>query len=363
MPNIFQLKTNELVSLLKVLKPDSTLITDDALITSGGFELNKKLRSQITEWLLINNFSTMIQFHKDPCTEAWVIPNKNDSISCGKYRVAQKVPLIIPDPILMESSLFNANCDIKRKIEPLNLIPLMWDKSNKIETRSATDRVLMQSLLKMTLLKSITPLLLIILFSPIGAITISKDDNEAKFIVKNCLAKIKLSGTLDKHYYKVIAEASNNGELDALSLIIRTKANKICSDNEVLMTNLFLDSLKNVKEFNAIYNTSYLNNLYRNFYGINHKALDCILFNKVNGEESKNLLANLNKRMQGDPNEEELRKFVNALYELKYPKEQHYNMIPSTNKQEKPMEQHIYEIQKVPTTSDYVVLRNKLIIQ
>lgn len=105
MPNIFQLTTPDLISLLRVLKPDvftgrkssESGINDgdpfDALVANNfsTYEDCKKLRSQITEWLLLNGFSTMHQFNKDPVTNTWIIPNKKSRpVECGKYRVAQK---------------------------------------------------------------------------------------------------------------------------------------------------------------------------------------------------------------------------------------------------------------------------------
>uniref|UniRef100_A0A0N4ZMT4 Uncharacterized protein n=1 Tax=Parastrongyloides trichosuri TaxID=131310 RepID=A0A0N4ZMT4_PARTI len=164
MPNIFQLTTPDLVSLLRVLKPDafsyegiSKLGNDndsaDFLVASNfsSYEDSKKIRSQITEWLLLNGFSTMHQFNKDPITNNWIIPSeKTRPVECGKYRVAQKVPIIIPDPLFDETpylfnptddssdSGFNSSRTCKTSLNDDN-------NNNLIRTKSATNKVLMQS--------------------------------------------------------------------------------------------------------------------------------------------------------------------------------------------------------------------------
>uniref|UniRef100_A0A0K0F7Y4 Polynucleotide adenylyltransferase n=1 Tax=Strongyloides venezuelensis TaxID=75913 RepID=A0A0K0F7Y4_STRVS len=170
MPNIFQLTTPDLISLLRVLKPDVFIgrklsesgINDgdpfDALVANNfsTYEDCKKLRSKITEWLLLNGFSTMHQFNKDPVTNTWIIPNKNSrSVECGKYRVAQKVPIIIPDPLFDETPyLFNPTDDSNdsgfNSSRTFKSSTNDGNNNSLIRTKSATDKVLMKSFLPLS---------------------------------------------------------------------------------------------------------------------------------------------------------------------------------------------------------------------
>uniref|UniRef100_A0A0K0E2K9 DIOX_N domain-containing protein n=1 Tax=Strongyloides stercoralis TaxID=6248 RepID=A0A0K0E2K9_STRER len=165
MPNIFQLTTPDLIAILRILKPD--IFIDGKISNVNGnnensfdtlvannfstYEDCKKLRSQITEWLLLNGYSTMHQFYKDPTTDTWIMPNdKSRLVECGKYRVSQKVPIIIPDLLFDETPyLFNPIDDsIDSGFNSARVFSNSINDNNNnnlIKTKSATDRVLMQS--------------------------------------------------------------------------------------------------------------------------------------------------------------------------------------------------------------------------
>ncbi|CEF67231.1 Hypothetical protein SRAE_2000189500 [Strongyloides ratti] len=165
MPNIFQLTTPDLIAILRILKPDiftsgkiSDINSNDEnsfdIFVANNFSMYedcKKLRSQITEWLLLNGYSTMHQFNKDPITDTWIIPNdKSRPVECGKYRVAQKVPIIIPDPLFDETPyLFNPIDDSGdsgfNSSRTFSNFSNDNNNNNLIKTKSATDRVLMKS--------------------------------------------------------------------------------------------------------------------------------------------------------------------------------------------------------------------------
>lgn len=92
MTTLFQMRNNELTSLLQFLRPNLCLSTKNLDLI--------RLRMLITEWLLLNGLSTMHKFEKDlimvdtQCDDysnefKWIMPNKIDCNSCGKYRVGR----------------------------------------------------------------------------------------------------------------------------------------------------------------------------------------------------------------------------------------------------------------------------------
>ncbi|CAD5220405.1 unnamed protein product [Bursaphelenchus xylophilus] len=80
MPTIFELDRSELESLCLFLRPALETIRLDRTSTD-------RLRALITEWLLLNDLSTMHSFERRE--EQWVRPDKADCQSCGRYRVGR----------------------------------------------------------------------------------------------------------------------------------------------------------------------------------------------------------------------------------------------------------------------------------
>ncbi|VDK28459.1 unnamed protein product [Anisakis simplex] len=80
---IFSLNKDDLTAILMTLKPS---LNEDQLSSLSVIDI----RSQITEWLLLNGLSTMHSFVKNEADNEWKVPDKVDCISCGKYRVGAK---------------------------------------------------------------------------------------------------------------------------------------------------------------------------------------------------------------------------------------------------------------------------------
>lgn len=79
---IFDLPKDDLSSILQTLKPSIDAATADSMSVC-------ELRTRITEWLMLNDLSTMHNFKHLENSEQWKVPDKADHcISCGKYRVA-----------------------------------------------------------------------------------------------------------------------------------------------------------------------------------------------------------------------------------------------------------------------------------
>ncbi|MCP9259434.1 hypothetical protein DINM_002379 [Dirofilaria immitis] len=78
---IFNLPKEDLSSILQILKPT----TDEATAKSMSV---CELRTHITEWLMLNDLSTMHDFKYLENSQQWKVPDRADQcISCGKYRV------------------------------------------------------------------------------------------------------------------------------------------------------------------------------------------------------------------------------------------------------------------------------------
>lgn len=82
MSTIFELDRESLESLALFLRPALETIRIDKVSI-------ERLRALITEWLLLNNKSTMHSFEKTELG-TWVWPNKEDCQSCGKYKVGRR---------------------------------------------------------------------------------------------------------------------------------------------------------------------------------------------------------------------------------------------------------------------------------
>ncbi|CAD5214276.1 unnamed protein product [Bursaphelenchus okinawaensis] len=80
MPTIFELGREELQDLCLFLRPALETIRLDITTTD-------RLRALITEWLLLNDLSTMHSFQMHD--HGWVRPDKADCQSCGRYRVGR----------------------------------------------------------------------------------------------------------------------------------------------------------------------------------------------------------------------------------------------------------------------------------
>uniref|UniRef100_A0AAF5DHY1 ERAP1-like C-terminal domain-containing protein n=2 Tax=Strongyloides stercoralis TaxID=6248 RepID=A0AAF5DHY1_STRER len=367
MPNIFQLTTPDLIAILRILKPD--IFIDGKISNVNGnnensfdtlvannfstYEDCKKLRSQITEWLLLNGYSTMHQFYKDPTTDTWIMPNdKSRLVECGKYRVSQKVPIIIPDLLFDETPyLFNPIDDsIDSGFNSARVFSNSINDNNNnnlIKTKSATDRVLMQS------------------FAPLSALdnhyNISKGFSyqlSLKEMIENCVAKIKVSATLDNDYNILMSNSLNEGRIDIVITLLQNKAIKFCTNFEGKMLNDFLKNMSptvevmdkyfkessitgvknnvlnvlgnvldknDYKEFEnnlykvrKLYSGAKLDDYYKNFYGKNHKIIDSLIYDSISKEKILKFMKELEDKLINDPRQEELRQFIINLYSIKH---------------------------------------------
>ncbi|VDK70246.1 unnamed protein product [Litomosoides sigmodontis] len=79
---IFDLSKDDLSAILQTLKPTIDAATANSMSIS-------ELRVRITEWLMLNDLSTMHHFKYFENTQQWKVPDRADHcISCGKYTVS-----------------------------------------------------------------------------------------------------------------------------------------------------------------------------------------------------------------------------------------------------------------------------------
>lgn len=78
---IFDLSKEDLSSILQTLKPTIGATTANSMSVCD-------LRARITEWLMLNDLSTMHDFKHLENSQQWKVPDRADHcISCGKYTV------------------------------------------------------------------------------------------------------------------------------------------------------------------------------------------------------------------------------------------------------------------------------------
>ena len=82
MPTMFRLPRPELEVIVKLLKPE---LPDESI---KGFNADK-LKVIISEWLLLNDFSTLHLFEKNANSE-WIHPRENQCDCCWKFRVGRR---------------------------------------------------------------------------------------------------------------------------------------------------------------------------------------------------------------------------------------------------------------------------------
>uniref|UniRef100_A0A0K0F7Y5 Uncharacterized protein n=1 Tax=Strongyloides venezuelensis TaxID=75913 RepID=A0A0K0F7Y5_STRVS len=181
-----------------------------------------------------------------------------------------------------------------------------------------------------------------------------------KEMLENCVAKIKVSGTLDSDYALLMNNSLTEGRLDIIILLLQEKAKKFCtrfeenilSDflkdiisatqtmskyfKESIVTgikNNVLNVLKDVltkddyKEFESelykvkkLYNSAKLDNYYKNFYGKNHKLIDSLIYDNVDKKKISKLIKEFENKLEKDPRQDELRQFIINLYSIKHGK-------------------------------------------
>uniref|UniRef100_A0A915Q2U9 VASt domain-containing protein n=1 Tax=Setaria digitata TaxID=48799 RepID=A0A915Q2U9_9BILA len=103
---IFDLSKEDLSSILQTLKPAVSPAVANSMSVC-------ELRTHITEWLMLNDLSTMQDFKRLENSEQWKVPDKADHcISCGKYRVTtigsstqKSMNTIIDQPLTSRESL------------------------------------------------------------------------------------------------------------------------------------------------------------------------------------------------------------------------------------------------------------------
>ncbi|VBB28954.1 unnamed protein product [Acanthocheilonema viteae] len=99
---IFDLSKDDLSSILQTLKPTTDAATANSMSVS-------ELRARITEWLMLNDLSTMHDFKHLENSQQWKVPDRADHcISCGKYTVtsiAKTTTPIIDQPLTSRESL------------------------------------------------------------------------------------------------------------------------------------------------------------------------------------------------------------------------------------------------------------------
>uniref|UniRef100_A0AC35GVP1 Uncharacterized protein n=1 Tax=Panagrolaimus sp. PS1159 TaxID=55785 RepID=A0AC35GVP1_9BILA len=82
MPTIYRLKSKDLYDIAKLLQPN---LSDETL---KGYNADK-LKLIISEWLLLNDFSTLHLFEKN-ANSAWIHPKENQCDCCWKFRVGRR---------------------------------------------------------------------------------------------------------------------------------------------------------------------------------------------------------------------------------------------------------------------------------
>uniref|UniRef100_A0AC34GPH7 Uncharacterized protein n=1 Tax=Panagrolaimus sp. ES5 TaxID=591445 RepID=A0AC34GPH7_9BILA len=82
MPTIYRLKLSELQDITKLLKPD---LLDETLKEYD----TDKLKLIISEWLMLNDFSTLHLFEKN-ANSAWIHPKENQCDCCWKFRIGRR---------------------------------------------------------------------------------------------------------------------------------------------------------------------------------------------------------------------------------------------------------------------------------
>ncbi|EFO27034.1 hypothetical protein LOAG_01454 [Loa loa] len=101
---IFDLSKEDLSSILQTLQPAIGAATANSMSVC-------ELRARITEWLMLNDLSTMHDFKHLENSKQWKVPNRADHcISCGKYTVtsignATATSPIIDQPLTSRESL------------------------------------------------------------------------------------------------------------------------------------------------------------------------------------------------------------------------------------------------------------------
>ncbi|VDK73136.1 unnamed protein product [Onchocerca ochengi] len=103
---IFDLSKEDLSSILQTLKPTIDERTANSMSVC-------ELRTRITEWLMLNDLSTMHDFKHLENSQQWKVPDRADHcISCGKYKVtsignntSKSTSAIIEQPLTSRESL------------------------------------------------------------------------------------------------------------------------------------------------------------------------------------------------------------------------------------------------------------------
>uniref|UniRef100_A0A7E4UR06 Neur_chan_LBD domain-containing protein n=1 Tax=Panagrellus redivivus TaxID=6233 RepID=A0A7E4UR06_PANRE len=95
MTTIFRLDKPQLEAIAKGLKPE---IPDEVL---SGYDLHK-LRIIISEWLMLNDYSSIHEFRWDNVNQKWENPKNFDCDCCWRYKVGRRrinTPTLKPIPV------------------------------------------------------------------------------------------------------------------------------------------------------------------------------------------------------------------------------------------------------------------------
>ncbi|VDM98518.1 unnamed protein product [Thelazia callipaeda] len=138
---IFDLSKEDLRSILQTLKP--TL--DENLTKSMSV---CELRTCITEWLMLNDLSTMHHFEQIENSQQWKIPDKADHcVSCGKYTVtsigdsaAKTTNTIIEQPLTSRESLVFVGRSTTLPLSVLQIIDFTKPANATVILKTLNDR-------------------------------------------------------------------------------------------------------------------------------------------------------------------------------------------------------------------------------
>uniref|UniRef100_A0A7E4V771 Expressed conserved protein n=1 Tax=Panagrellus redivivus TaxID=6233 RepID=A0A7E4V771_PANRE len=120
MPTIFRLQKPDIITILRSLKPE--LSETEA----ASFTL-EKLRVALSEWLLLNGFSSLHIFERDE-HGAWQCPTDVDCDCCWRFRVGRRripdppIPTLSPGTAIPRS----ASCNVPRREDQMMYFNGPW---------------------------------------------------------------------------------------------------------------------------------------------------------------------------------------------------------------------------------------------
>ncbi|VDM19431.1 unnamed protein product [Wuchereria bancrofti] len=138
---IFNLSKEDLSSILRTLKPAIGEATANSMSVC-------ELRARITEWLMLNDLSTMHDFKHLENSQQWKVPDSADHcISCGKYAVtsignatAKSTSPIIDQPLTNRESLVFVGRSTSLPSSVLQIIDFTKPLSSSVILKTLHDR-------------------------------------------------------------------------------------------------------------------------------------------------------------------------------------------------------------------------------